>query len=326
MNRYHLVHTTEFVYDAPVSESYNEVRLRPIHDDRQSCLSFRLTTTPTSRGTSYRDAYGNWVHQFNVMPEHNHLRVLAESVVLAHETPDSGSDSMSLVDLDSHRVSWEEQHFDFLAPTGYVPHLAALREISKAAEKRCDGTARGFVNEASGVIHEGFKYVKGATHVHSSIEDALSIGAGVCQDFAHLLLGVVRMRGLPARYVSGYMVPNGTAKAETARQEEVIGGQASHAWTEVLLPEDGWLGFDPTLGRPVGLRHVRVAYGRDYGDVAPVRGVYKGSAGQRLAVDVRVRPALDEDGHEQISEASAPPSPASLALERPQQPAQQQQQ
>jgi transglutaminase-like putative cysteine protease len=272
MNRYHLVHTTDFVYDGPVSESYNEVRLRPIHDDRQSCLSFRLTTTPTSHGTAYKDAYGNWVHQFNVMPEHSHLRVQAESVVLAHEGNDSGAITISLMELDQRRMMWEEQHFDFLAPTGYVPHLNALHEISDTAEKRSDGTVRGFVEAASGVIHERFQYVQGATHVHSSIEDSLSRGAGVCQDFTHLLLGVVRMRGLPARYVSGYLVPNGAANPD-ARQEEVIGGQASHAWAEVLLPEEGWVGFDPTLGKPVGLRHVRVAYGRDYGDVAPVRGV-----------------------------------------------------
>jgi transglutaminase-like putative cysteine protease len=325
MNRYHLVHTTEFVYDAPVSESYNEVRLRPIHDDRQSCLSFRLTTTPASRGTAYKDAYGNWVHQFNVMPEHSHLRVQAESVVLAHEGNDSGSVTISLAELDQQRLMWEEQYFDFLAPTSYVPHLKALNEISNAAEKRCDQSVRSFVDAASSTIHEGFKYVKGATHVNSSIEDSLSIRAGVCQDFTHLLLGVVRMRGLPARYVSGYLVPNGATNPE-ARQQEVIGGQASHAWAEVLLPEEGWVGFDPTLGKAVGLRHVRVAYGRDYGDVAPVRGVYKGHAGQRLAVDVRVRPALDDDGREQINEAAAPPPPSTSALERPQQPAQQQQQ
>jgi transglutaminase-like putative cysteine protease len=324
MNRYHLVHTTEFIYDGPVSESYNEVRLRPIHDDRQSCLSFRLTTTPISHGTAYKDAYGNWVHQFNVMPEHSHLRVQAESVVLAHEGNDSGGATISLAELDQRRSMWEEQHFDFLAPTGYVPHLNALHEISNAAEKHSDGTVRSFADAASSTIHEGFRYVKGATHVNSSIEDSLSVGAGVCQDFTHLLLGVVRMRGLPARYVSGYLVPEGAANPE-ARQEEVIGGQASHAWAEVLLPEEGWVGFDPTLGRPVGLRHVRVAYGRDYGDVAPVRGVYKGHAGQRLAVDVRVRPALDNDGHEKISEAPPPP-PTSTVQERPQQPAQQQQQ
>jgi transglutaminase-like putative cysteine protease len=323
MNRFHLVHTTEFLYDAPVSESYNEVRLRPVHDDRQSCLSFRLTTTPNSRSTAYRDAYGNWVHQFNVLAEHRHLRVVAESVVLAHETEGEGTGSLSLAELDSQRVAWEEQHFDFMAPTGYVPHLVALQEISRAAEKKCDGSARGFAETASDLINTGFRYVKGATHVHSSIEDAISLGAGVCQDFAHLLLGVLRMRGLPARYVSGYLVPNSTSPS--GRQEEVIGGQASHAWAEVLLPEERWIGLDPTLGRPVGLRHVRVAYGRDYGDVAPVRGVYKGIAGQRLAVDVRVRPALDDEGREQISENAAPAPVPSTALERPQQPAQQQQ-
>lgn len=89
MNRYSLMHTTEFVYDGPVSESYNEVRLRPLHDEKQSCLSFRLTTTPGSRGTAYRDSHGNWVHQFNVLAEHRHLKVEAESVVLAHESPDA---------------------------------------------------------------------------------------------------------------------------------------------------------------------------------------------------------------------------------------------
>jgi transglutaminase-like putative cysteine protease len=324
MNRFHLVHATEFIYDAPVSESYNEVRLRPIHDDRQSCLSFRLITTPASRGTAYRDAYGNWVHQFNVLPEHRRLRVEAESVVLSHELSDNGDASISLAELDSRRSLWEEEHFDFLAPTGYVPHLAPLAEISHAAENRCNGSVHDFVDSASSVIHESFRYVKGATHVHSSIEDALSICAGVCQDFAHLLLGVVRMRGLPARYVSGYLVPSGAATL-AARQEEVIGGQASHAWAEVLIPEEGWVGFDPTLGKPVGLRHVRLAYGRDYGDVAPVRGVYKGHAGQRLAVDVRVRPALDGDGHEQINETGAAPPVGPSPLERPQQPAQQQQ-
>jgi transglutaminase-like putative cysteine protease len=295
-----------------------------MHDDGQSCLSFRLTTTPTSRGTAYRDAYSNWVHQFNVLPEHRHLRVEAESVVLAHESTEARNGSISLAEMDSRRTLWEEQHFDFLAPTGYVPHLTGLREISKSAEWNCDGSVRGFVEAASATIHERFSYVKGATHVHSSIEDALSICAGVCQDFAHLLLGVVRMRGLPGRYMSGYLVPSGEATA-AARQEEVIGGLASHAWMEVLFPDDGWIGFDPTLGEPVGMRHVRVAHGRDYGDVAPVRGVYKGRAGQRLAVDVRVRPALDDEGREQISEAAAPPPVATSALERPQQPAQQQQ-
>ena len=324
MNRYSLMHTTEFVYDGPVSESYNEVRLRPLHDEKQSCLSFRLTTTPGSRGTAYRDSHGNWVHQFNVLAEHRHLKVEAESVVLAHESPDAPPDSTPLSKFDSRRDQLDEEYFDFIAPTAYVPHLAALREIIQAAEAASGGTVAGFAHAASDMIHRRFRYVKGATHVHSSIEDSLSIGAGVCQDFAHLLLGVARMRGLPGRYVSGYLVP-GDAASPDSKQESVIGGYASHAWAEVLMPESGWIAFDPTLGKPVGLRHIRIAYGRDYGDVAPVRGVYKGHAGQRLSVDVRVRPELDDAGRERLSETSAPPVAAAV-LERPQQPPQQQQQ
>ncbi|HXW63097.1 MAG TPA: transglutaminase family protein [Candidatus Acidoferrales bacterium] len=323
MNRYRVVHTTEFVYDGPVSESYNEVRLRPLHDDRQSCLSFRLTTSPGARGTAYRDAHGNWVHQFNVLPEHRRLKIEAESVVLAHGASESMADRTTLSDFDLSRDQLDEEHFDFVAPTGYVPHLAALKEIIHLAERAGGATVAGFVQAVSDAIHHRFRYVKGATHVHSSIEDSLSIGAGVCQDFAHLLLGVVRMRGIPGRYVSGYLVPGSTASVGD-RQEDVIGGQASHAWTEVFLPNNTWVALDPTLGKPVGLRHIRVAYGRDYGDVAPVRGVYKGQAGQQLSVDVRVRPALDDTGCEQLSESAAPVT-APSALERPQQPAQQQQ-
>ena len=322
MNRYRLVHTTEFLYDGPVSESYNEVRLRPIHDEKQSCLSFRLTTAPGSRGTAYHDNYGNWVHQFNVLAEHRRLKVEAESVVLVHDDSGAADGHGTLAEFDLRRASWDEDYFDFVAPTAYVPHVEALRVFIETAEQASDGTVAGFAQAASDLIHQRFNYVKGATHVRSSVEDSLSIGAGVCQDFAHLLLGVLRMRGLPGRYVSGYLVPGDTAAAN-AKQEDVIGGQASHAWAEVLLPDSSWVGFDPTLGNPVGLRHIRIAYGRDYGDVAPVRGVYKGRAGQRLSVDVCVRPALDDSGCERLSETVGPAAPPA-APERPQQPAQQQ--
>jgi transglutaminase-like putative cysteine protease len=324
MNRYRLVHTTEFVYDGPVSESYNEVRLRPLHDERQSCLSFRLTTSPGSHGTAYRDAYGNWVHQFNVLAEHHRLKVEAESVVLAHEAMSAPADPATLAEFDARSDQLDEEYFDFIAPTAYVPHLSHLKEIIGFAEKASDGTVLDFAQAASDSIHQRFQYVKGATHVHSSIEDALSVGAGVCQDFAHVMLGVVRMRGIPGRYVSGYLVP-GSAAAPDAKQEDVIGGQATHAWAEVLMPHGGWMAFDPTLGKPVGLRHVRLAYGRDYGDVAPVRGVYKGHAGQSLSVDVRVRPALDDAGCEQLNESTAGTVAPPSVLERAQQPAQQQQ-
>ncbi len=324
MNRYHLVHITDFHYDAPVSESYNEVRLRPIHDEKQSCLSFRLTTHPNTVAAAYRDSFENWVHEFNVLQEHRTLRVEAESVVLAHETNANGAEAVSLTEFERGKDERAQTFFEYLAPTAYVPHLPQIRDLSEVASITSDGTVQGFAEAASNVIHQRFRYVKGATHVHSSVEHALTIGAGVCQDFAHLLLAVLRARGIPARYVSGYLVPQATAGAAPS-VEEVVGGQASHAWVESNLPGTGWTGLDPTLGGPVGLRHVRVAYGRDYGDVAPVRGVYKGHAGQALSVDVRVRPALDGEGHEMLHSTAATP-PEEPVEERPQQYQQQQQQ
>ena len=202
-----------------------------------------------------------------------------------------------------------------MAPTGYVPHLSELRSrSSNAAEQASDGTVAGFAQAASDLIHERFRYVKGATHVHSSIEDSLVDRRGRLPGFR----APAARRGADAR-TSGALRfrlsgPGSAGTRQDAKQEEVIGGQASHAWAEVLMPNSGWIGFDPTLGKPVGLRHVRVAYGRDYGDVAPVRGVYKGHAGQRLSVDVCVRPALDDSGHEQTQRddrrAASPPPPS----------------
>ncbi len=305
MNRYRLVHVTEFTYDGPVSESYNQVWLRPRQDDRQSCLSFRLTTDPHSRASSYVDPSGNWVHRFNITAEHRRLRVEAESVVLVQQPVPMPAETIPLTALDDYAEELDE-HYDLLAPTSYVPHSPGLAELVELAGQESDGTAGGYARAASLLVHGRFRYEKGATHVHSSIHDAMATGAGVCQDFAHLLLALLRMRGLPGRYVSGYLAPERSG-AYSSGMEEVIGGMASHAWAEVFIPGAGWFGLDPTAGRDVDLRHVRVAYGRDYGDVAPVRGVYKGHAGQRLSVDVRVRPALDDEGSEHIKETSAEP-------------------
>jgi transglutaminase-like putative cysteine protease len=323
MNRYHLRHVTGFHYDRPVSESYNEVRLRPLHDDKQSCLSFRLTTNPSSRNVSYCDAFGNRVHQFNIPGEHRELTIEAESVVLTHEPAGSPAASGALRDLDASREQVFEEFYDFVSSSAYVPHLPELREFADEAERASNGTVEGFAEAAADLVHARFTYTKGATHVLSSAADALAARAGVCQDFAHLLLGVARSRGLPARYVSGYITPE-SISGNGARVGEVIGGQASHAWVEVYALGADWLGFDPTLGGRAGLRHIRLAYGRDYSDVAPVRGVYKGLAGQRLSVDVRVRPDLDAEGHEQLQESASSGGPEPMASERLQQPAQQQ--
>ncbi len=163
MNRYHLVHVTEFTYDGPVSESYNEVRLRPLHDERQSCLSFRISTTPHVNGTTYRDAYENSVYQFNLLQEHRQLTIEAESIVLTHEQPETAGQSPTLAELDSQQDDVREEYFDFLTPTEYVPHLHELREFIEAAEEASGGAAIAYVEKLSNLIHDRFRYLPGAT-------------------------------------------------------------------------------------------------------------------------------------------------------------------
>jgi transglutaminase-like putative cysteine protease len=206
----------------------------------------------------------------------------------------------TLEQVDSVQEELHEEFYDYLVDSNYVPHLAALDELIAAAEQNSKGTAFGFAKAAALLIHERFQYVPGATHVQSSIEDVLRSGAGVSQDFAHLLLGATRKRGVPGRYVSGYLVPDRSDNPKSAL-EEVNGGQATRAWVEVYIPGCGWMALDPTLGLAVGARHLRIAYGRDYGDVAPVRGLYSGHAGQHLSVDVRLRPDVNGNGHEQLN-------------------------
>lgn len=319
MNRYKLAHVTLFSYDGPVSESYNELRLRPRHDETQSCLSFRLTTTPFSKPAAHLDYFNNWVHQFHILPEHRELRVESEAVVLVHPTPPFFSEAVPLHELDRRLEELRDEYYDWLAPSQYCPLLPALSVLTHEVEARCDGTVRGFAVTAATIVNQQFTYKPGATHVHSSIEDCLITRTGVCQDFSHLLIALLRYRGIPARYVSGYLVPRQSLDAKSA-MENVIGGQASHAWVQANIPDIGWIGLDPTVGYFVDEQHILVARGRDYGDVPPVRGVYKGHAGQSLSVDVLVRPALDDEGAELLQETSAAPPP------KPQEEEQQQQQ
>jgi transglutaminase-like putative cysteine protease len=318
LNRYKLAHVTLFSYDGPVSESYNELRLRPRHDETQSCLSFRLTTTPFSKPAAHLDYFNNWVHQFHILPEHRELRVESEAIVLVHPTPPYAGEAAPLRELDKRLDELRDEYYDWLAPSQYCPVLPALNVLTQEVEARCDGTVRGFADTAATVINEQFTYRPGATHVHSSVEDCLATRAGVCQDFSHLLIALLRQRGLPARYVSGYLVPRQSPDAQSA-MENVIGGQASHAWVQANIPDLGWIGLDPTVGYFVDEQHILVARGRDYGDVPPVRGVYKGHAGQSLSVDVLVRPALDDEGAELLQETSAAPPPRQEAEEQQQQ-------
>jgi len=255
-------HTTTFTYDHLISEAYTEMRLKPLDADRQRCLSFHLTTEPHDVVLRYADQFGNDVRHFDVIQPHQKLMVSAVSDVLTADMYVADSSNLSPLD-----------EFNYLSPTDYAPHSPDL--VAFSASHKADSpldTALNFMH----VIYKTISYEKGATDVKTTGDKALALGRGVCQDFSHIMLAVCRLQNIPARYVSGYLYNNG----HTA---------ASHAWVDVLVPERGWVSFDPTHDTEQTGQYVRVAVGRDYADVPPTRGIFKGNAKEKMEVDVSVR-------------------------------------
>jgi transglutaminase-like putative cysteine protease len=262
--RLRIVHTTAFTYDDVVTECYTEVRLRPMDGGGQRCLSFELDTDPRADVRYQRDRYGNEVRRFDILTPHDRLVVTARSEVL---TPPAFA--------DGEAVLAPLERFDCLASSVYVPLTEAIRAFAVPAQ--VPGDPEATVGRLMEAVRARLKYDKGATDVRTNAEEALARGGGVCQDSAHLMLAACRVLGLPARYVSGYVFLPGSDV-----------GVASHAWADVFVEGRGWISVDPTNGVPQAERHVRIAVGRDYDDVTPTRGVYKGSADETLTVDVRI--------------------------------------
>jgi len=259
--RFKIEHTTTFTYDHPISEAYTEMRLRPLDGDNQRCLAFKLTTEPQDAVLRYTDHFGNDVRHFDFIQPHQKLMVSAMSEVL---TPESYfADSSTLSPLDE---------FNYLSATDYAPHSTDL--IGFASMNRSDAP----IDSALAIMHAIYStliYEKGATDVTTTADEALSLGRGVCQDFSHIMLAACRNLRLPSRYVSGYLYNNGR-------------DAASHSWVDVLIPERGWVSLDPTHNREQTGQYVRVAVGRDYADVPPTRGIFKGNAKEKMDVEVSV--------------------------------------
>lgn len=257
-------HTTEFAYDGPIAEAYTELRLRPLEGGGQHCSSFRLVTDPPGlRVRDYRDTFGNDVHHFDVLESHDRLIVTAVSEVMTPKAFVSGR----------HVPTPLERH-DYLGPTDYTPFAAGVREF--VAEHAAGGSGTARAREFMHAIHAELVYDPSATDVQTRADEVLSLGRGVCQDFTHVLLAACRCVGIPARYVSGYLY-----------DPKLVGDNAaSHAWVDVWDEERGWLALDPTHDREQTASYVRVAVGRDYADVPPTRGVFKGKANETLAVRV----------------------------------------
>ena len=280
--QYSIRHLTRFTYDNPISESVMEVRMQPRTELHQRCLGFELSTTPRATITAYRDPLNNIVHHFDIPGRHGELTIVAEAVVEFVGAP-SLPEALPLDAWDDvAAIHHSHVHWDLLQPstlTRETPLLKAFASTLANGHRRDPLSEVLAINEA---IHRRFTYRQQVTGVDSPIDDALESGEGVCQDFTHVMLACVRRLGIPARYVSGYLFHG---SGDTS-----IDG-ATHAWMEAFLPGLGWTGFDPTNNVVAGARHIRVAIGRDYADVPPTKGVFRGRSANQLAVAVQVSAA-----------------------------------
>jgi transglutaminase-like putative cysteine protease len=275
--RYRIRHVTRFNYEQPAYESQNEIRLQPRDGDEQRTLGFRLEVTPPAATVDYRDAFGNLVHAISIAEPHQDLIICADSLVERLPPRDLVNTDQFEHFLHGDAMRSQEE-YDFLHASRYIPFSEQLKKFFWMVRPRMNEPVSDYTRRVVAWVCDQFAYEPGTTNVHSDVNEVLSAGAGVCQDFAHLAIGVLRLAGVPARYVSGYLAP-------TVESGRPLGEQASHAWIEVMLPEAGWFGFDPTHGAPVTDHHVRLGVGRDYADVPPIRGVYR-SAGKRQTMRV----------------------------------------
>ena len=261
-----------------------EVRLQPRSDGEQRCLNFALNVDPAANVMQYRDFMGNVVHHFDIAGKHTVVKVTAQSAVEVQSgAAPRAADSGDWADLDALVAG--NDYWEMLLPSHFAQSSAPLEQLATELGFERRGNPLGMLTELNEAIYKLFAYVPNSTKVDSPIEDALETRQGVCQDFAHIMIALVRRVKIPCRYVSGYMFH----RDEDEHDRSLEG--ASHAWIEALVPRLGWVAFDPTNNLVGGDRHIRVAIGRDYADVPPTRGVYKGEAQSELSVAVTVSPA-----------------------------------
>jgi transglutaminase-like putative cysteine protease len=283
---YAIRHFTSYRYDRSVWQSMMEVRMHPRSEGSQRCFVFQLSVNPRARIFGYTDSYGNLVHHFDLPSRHSQLTIISDALVNIEAQP-------SIPEVMEYQA-WQEleelvekkDYWDMLMPSHFARSSPELEQLAGeiGATERKGRSPLAFLQDIASGVHRSFSYVKKSTAVNSPIEDALRSRQGVCQDFAHIMIALVRNARIPCRYVSGYLYHN-TENAHPATDG------ATHAWVEALLPGLGWVGFDPTIDRLASEQHIRTATGRDYADVPPTRGMMKGKAGTELQVRVRVTPS-----------------------------------
>jgi transglutaminase-like putative cysteine protease len=270
-----ITHETNLSYSDLISESVMELRMVPRQEADQHRLSFDLAIGPGTSVGSYFDWLGNTVHAFTINAFHKQIRIVATSVV---ETDRPASESDWYADTwPLKMLGADYAMYDFLQFGGPVVDSPLLRQVVGGLDAR-DGMPLGaLASRLVDHINEKFLYRKGVTTAASPITDMLQQGAGVCQDFTHLMIGMARALRIPARYVSGFLHPVG---------ERFKGYTQTHAWAELWFPSAGWVGFDPANRCAVAENFVKVAIGRHFGDVPPNKGLYRGNASESIEVSV----------------------------------------
>ncbi|NKB55911.1 MAG: transglutaminase family protein [Alphaproteobacteria bacterium] len=317
---YSIRHVKRFRYSAPVRESAMALYMQPRTEARQRLQAFQVQILPHAQLFAYSDYLGNAVYHFDVPGAHDTLTITAESAVEMAD-PEPLPDALPAAAWDTLRDGAARgDHWDMLHDSHYIRSSEMLSDFENSLNLHRDTDPLTGLKELNTALFSHFDYVPDATHVDSQITDALKDGKGVCQDFAHIMIALVRNKGIPCRYVSGYVY-----RTMDSDDRSIEG--ASHAWIEAYLPDLGWVGFDPTNNVIAAERHIRVAVGRDYADVPPTRGAFKGGAASELAVAVTVLPTEAPAHHEDFLRIVRPMPPApQQELEPFQQQEQQQQQ
>ena len=321
-----LTHTTDLNYSDLISESTMELRMAPRQEQDQHRLSFTLALGPAAAATSYFDWLGNTVHAFTVNSFHKQIRIVATSVV---ETGRAAVDLPALPDL--HPVSptdCDYTVYDFLQFGGPVVDSPMLRKLIEEVRPKEGAPLGELVQQLLDLINTRFTYRKGITTAASPITEVLEHGSGVCQDFTHLMIGMARALGIPARYASGLLHPvapggqpggNGRASPADGAEGGFRGFTQTHAWCELLFPSTGWIGFDPANHCTVGDNFVKVAVGRHFFDVPPNKGVYRGKARESIDVAVHSEELTEippELAAERVQSLAVPTYPEGIASHR----------
>jgi len=279
MPKFKIRHITKYNYETTVRDSANQIMLYPVKDAHQSVLQHTITITGDPVVALFVDAYGNQVGTFTHARPHQELVIDSKLLVETYETPapdDSSPQELQWLELDT--LKSKLAFIDFARQDEKIEALGEFKTIIEAERER-NGTPLAVARNLCEYVYNHFAYQKGITTVESTIDEVWKLRSGVCQDFAHVLLVMLRLTNIPARYVSGYICP---------KKNGMRGEGATHAWVEAYIPFYGWYGLDPTNNSGTGEAHVKLAVGKHFVDCSPIKGSYRGTSHHTLDVTVSV--------------------------------------